>query len=327
MDFPSAPAVKLHPTTGDFTDGDPGAGVDASIDKAAEYNQLWKELIELITHAGLVANEGDLTQVRQAVVGLIATQITALVDSSPGTLDTLNELAAALGDDPSFATTITNALALKAPLASPALTGTPTAPTQAAGNNSTRLANTAFVSAAIAALVDSSPGTLDTLNELAAALGDDPNFATTITNALALKAPLASPALTGNPTVPTQTAGNNSTRAASTAFVKGAVDSVATVVSSGSNANGYWRQWSDGFIEQGGTVSMTFNGSETSTVFNLPITMTGGIKNMSLCLDGQNVISNTINYGIKTKTTTSFTVTTYSNNGSTRNILWRATND
>lgn len=74
--------------------------------------------------------------------------------------------------------------------ASAALTGNPTAPTQAAGNNSTRLATTAFVQAAVAALVNSSPAALDTLNELAAALGNDPNFATTITNALAGKQPL-----------------------------------------------------------------------------------------------------------------------------------------
>lgn len=74
-----------------------------------------------------------------------------------------------------------------APKASPTLTGTPKAPTAAAGNNTTQLATTAFVQAAIAALVNSSPGALDTLNELAAALGNDPNFATTMTNALAGK--------------------------------------------------------------------------------------------------------------------------------------------
>ena len=74
-----------------------------------------------------------------------------------------------------------------APKASPTFTGTPKAPTAAAGNNSTQLATTAFVQAAIAALVDSSPGALDTLNELAKALGNDPNFATTMTNALAGK--------------------------------------------------------------------------------------------------------------------------------------------
>ncbi|HAI3847420.1 TPA: tail fiber protein [Escherichia coli] len=78
----------------------------------------------------------------------------------------------------------------KAPLASPALTGVPTAPTAAQGTNNTQIATTAYVRAAISALVGSSPEALDTLNELAAALGDDPNFATTMNNALAGKQPL-----------------------------------------------------------------------------------------------------------------------------------------
>ncbi|ECZ5232714.1 phage tail protein [Salmonella enterica subsp. enterica serovar Enteritidis] len=77
-----------------------------------------------------------------------------------------------------------------APKESPTFTGTPKAPTPAAGNNSSQIANTAFVQAAIAALVASSPAALDTLNELAAALGNDPNFATTVMNALAGKQPL-----------------------------------------------------------------------------------------------------------------------------------------
>ncbi|EFI5886385.1 phage tail protein, partial [Escherichia coli] len=77
----------------------------------------------------------------------------------------------------------------KAPLNSPALTGTPTTPTARQGTNNTQIASTAFVMAAIAALVDSSPDALNTLNELAAALGNDPNFATTMTNALASKQP------------------------------------------------------------------------------------------------------------------------------------------
>ena len=89
-------------------------------------------------------------------------------------------------------TALNNALALKAPLASPALTGTPTAPTAAQTVNNTQIATTAFVKSAIAALVASSPAALDTLNELAAALGNDPNFATTMTNALAGKQPLDS---------------------------------------------------------------------------------------------------------------------------------------
>lgn len=77
-----------------------------------------------------------------------------------------------------------------APKASPELTGVPKAPTAVAGANSKQIATTEFVQAALAALVASSPAALDTLNELAAALGNDPNFATTMTNALAAKQPL-----------------------------------------------------------------------------------------------------------------------------------------
>lgn len=85
---------------------------------------------------------------------------------------------------------ITALLLAKAPLASPALTGTPTAPTAAQTVNNTQIATTAFVKAAVAALVNSSPAALDTLKELADALGNDANFAATMTNALAGKQPI-----------------------------------------------------------------------------------------------------------------------------------------
>jgi hypothetical protein len=85
------------------------------------------------------------------------------------------------------ATTVSAALDLKAPLASPALTGTPTAPTAAVGTNTTQIATMAALKAGLDALVAAAPGALDTLDELAAALGDDPNFATTILNAIAAK--------------------------------------------------------------------------------------------------------------------------------------------
>lgn len=165
-----------------------------------------------------------------------------LGDGVPETLATLSQLAAAINNDANFAQTVNKALGLKAPLASPALTGTPTTPTPAKTDNSTKiastafvqtllsalqstindslalkaplgspaltgtptaptaaqtvnntqLATTAFVKAAIASLVDSSPAALDTLKELAEALGNDPHFATTVTNALAGKQPLNS---------------------------------------------------------------------------------------------------------------------------------------
>lgn len=81
-------------------------------------------------------------------------------------------------------------IALKADLNSPVFTGIPAAPTAAVNNSSRQIANTEFVMRAIAALIDSSPATLNTLNKLARAIGSDPNFATTVTNALAGKQPL-----------------------------------------------------------------------------------------------------------------------------------------
>jgi len=224
----------------------------------------------------------------------VAAAVAALVDSAPGTLDTLNELAAAINDDANAFTTLQTAIAavqadvdqneadadaaiaLKADIASPTFTGTPAAPTAGAGTNTTQLATTAFVTAAVAALVDGAPGAIDTLNELAAALNDDASFSTTITNsiaavqsdvdqnevdgdaadsalsgrldvleadattgaavaavqadvdqneadadaAIALKANIASPALTGTPTAPTAAADTNTTQIATTAYVQ-----------------------------------------------------------------------------------------------------------
>ena len=108
-----------------------------------------------------------------------------LVQLSSATNSTSETLAAT----PKAVKTVMDETNKKAPLNSPALTGTPTTPTARQGTNNTQIANTAFVMAAIAALVDSSPDALNTLNELAAALGNDPNFATTMTNALAGKQP------------------------------------------------------------------------------------------------------------------------------------------
>ncbi|HAX9778895.1 TPA: phage tail protein [Escherichia coli] len=100
-----------------------------------------------------------------------------------------NSTSETLAATPKAVKTVMDEANKKAPLNSPALTGTPTTPTARQGTNNTQIANTAFVMAAIAALVDSSPDALNTLNELAAALGNDPNFATTMTNALAGKQP------------------------------------------------------------------------------------------------------------------------------------------
>ncbi|MCK0828597.1 prophage tail fiber N-terminal domain-containing protein [Escherichia coli] len=95
-----------------------------------------------------------------------------------------------LAATPKAVKTVMDETKTKAPLDSPAFTGTPTTPTPPDDAVGLEMANVAFVRKLLAALVDSSPEALDTLNELAAALGNDPEFATTITNALAGKQPL-----------------------------------------------------------------------------------------------------------------------------------------
>jgi len=131
-------------------------------------------------------DEGELA--RMAAAAEVADA--ALAEMRPRLLD--GPTASAHAHPISEVTGLQAALDASAPLASPALTGTPTAPTAIPGTNTTQLATTAFVAAAVAALINGAPGALDTLNELASALGSDANFSTTITNALASKLAIAS---------------------------------------------------------------------------------------------------------------------------------------
>jgi hypothetical protein len=138
--------------------------------------------------------------------------LSAVLDSAPGLLNTLNELAAAIGDDPNFFATVaanlasheadttnihgiadtsllitttgTQTLSNKT-LVSPTLTGIPTAPTATAGTNTTQVATTQFVKTAVDNLIDGAPGVLDTLNEIAAAINDDPTFFNNVATNLA----------------------------------------------------------------------------------------------------------------------------------------------
>lgn len=200
---------------GEFTEGNPAAGAPATLLKAAWLNVIQRELVSLVLGAGISLKADDDSQVFKAVKALAAAAadfntltnkpttllgygitdtftkpetgaaiqqaIAALVASSPAALDTLKELAAALGNDPNFATTMTNALAGKANKAT-------TLGGYGITDAFTKPETTTAIQQAVAALVASSPAALDTLKELADALGNDPNFATTMTNALAGKA-------------------------------------------------------------------------------------------------------------------------------------------
>lgn len=125
-------------------------------------------------------------------------------------------------------------LPLKADLASPSFTGSPKVPTAAQGNSSQIIASTSFVQTAIAALVASAPGTLDTLKELADALGNDPNFATTITNLIAEKLDKTANAVSATKAVQDGYGNNIVSTYATKTEMTGGITKLSTVASTGS---------------------------------------------------------------------------------------------
>ena len=118
----------------------------------------------------------------------VGTQVAALVNSAPTTLDTLNELAAALANDPNFATTITNSIAAKAPLNSPTFTGTVTLP------NGT-VTNAMLASGAVNASKIESLSITNTQISATAAI-DQSKISGLVTD-LSAKAPINNPTFTG----------------------------------------------------------------------------------------------------------------------------------
>jgi hypothetical protein len=222
--------------------------------------------------AGLVnlaLSVGSVTQgstVGATITGAgLATELNLVLPNTTalGLGNVTNESKATMFSNPTFTGTVSGVTAAHVGLgsvtneskltmfASPAFTGVPTAPTASAGTNTTQIATTQYVRTEVANLVSSAPGALDTLDELAAALGDDASFAATVTTSIGLKAPLESPAFTGTvtgitktmvglgnvvnetkataftspeftgtPTAPTATGGTNTTQIATTAYVQ-----------------------------------------------------------------------------------------------------------
>ena len=320
---------------GEYTEGNPGAGVDATLIKAPWLNAIQRELINLINGAGMPINPSDDLQVFKAVLALagaaadflklinrpdtidgyglkdamrkgagglatVAPSVVGKVADLPGTqfffttgetTDVPPGFVYSIGlhiqgpdgasvdffssvvseeycirrnypENPTPARRLWTSAnfdpASKAPLLNPEFTGNNVrVPNVPAGANDTRAANAAFVRAAIAELVASSPAALDTLNELAAALGNDPNFATSMNNALAGKASTASvttltqvvsskadqQATANALSVLTQSVGSKADQAATNAALAGKFDkaggtiSGATTVATGAQGN------------------------------------------------------------------------------------------
>jgi hypothetical protein len=267
-------------TSGKIADG---AIVNADINAAAEIAT--SKIAGLDTALGLLAPLASPTFT--GTVTLPAGTITTgmILDGTIADAD-INETAGIAQSKISGLTTdLSNKLASAtaastyAPLASPALTGTPTAPTAAAGTSTTQVATTAFVGTAVADLVASAPAALNTLNELATALGNDASFSTTVTNAIALKSPLASPTFTGTLTAPAITA---------TGLVTASASGIA---------------FTDATQTKAGVPSLTTIGTTISAAYNLS---TGGLalRDQLIPISGTQVIT------VPTNATTAYPIGT-----------------
>ena len=207
----------------------------------------------------------------------------------------------------SVTTGLQSALNSKAPLASPALTGAPTAPTAAANTNTTQVATTAYVQAEITDLIGGAPGTLNDLNELAAAINDDASYASTLTTALGTKVAktsnqalsTAADAMTisghtitlnrGDGTTDAVTVPDNNTDTDTWRSISNSVSSTSTTISASSAAvkAAYDRSWPD--TDTNTTYSAGTGMSLSGTTFNCNINTPSEVGLSNLSSNGNNL--------------------------------------
>lgn len=182
----------LSVTTGKIVNG------AVTNDKLADNSIQISKIVDLVTELSGKADTAN---------AIITSSATLPTNTTIGTVDSdeISHLSGVTSSIQQQLNTNVAAIAVKAPIANPTFTGIPSAPTAANGTNTTQIATTQFVTTAISNVINGAPGALDTLNELATALNNDANFATTVTNSLAGKAPLASPTFTGTVTLPAST--------------------------------------------------------------------------------------------------------------------------
>ena len=187
-----------------------------------------------------VANDGNITATRSGTARLTVNNtgaaITGNLDVSSGIDVTGNMTVTGTVDNVDIFARDTLFGGLTS--SSGVLTNGVTATTQSAGDNSTKVATTAYTDTAITNLVDSSPAALNTLNELAAAIGDDANFSTTVTNSIATKMPLAGGEFTGDVTSHNITPDGDSSRNLGTNSVRFANVYADNFVGGGGNLTG-----------------------------------------------------------------------------------------
>ena len=204
-DISATAAIALSKLATDPLDRANHTGTQAA-STISDFNEAAQDAVGTILGTGLTYSDAsntitvDSTNVQLRVANVTDTEI-GYLDGVTSAIQTQIDEKLTSSTAASTYATITNDN-LKAPLASPALTGVPTAPTAAAATNTTQIATTAYVRGEVAALVNSAGSTLDTLGEIATALGNDANLSATLTTSIGLKAPLASPTFTGTVTLP-----------------------------------------------------------------------------------------------------------------------------
>lgn len=238
--MPEINTQKFAPTAPRwFTEG--GNGVAPSYPGADWFNIVQAELLNVLKDGGIEPNKTQLNQITTAIRAIVANAVSSGLNGKANTNHT-HTIAQI--------TNLQSTLDGKANTVSPAFSGTPTAPTAAQTTNNNQIATTAFVRAAISALVGSAPAALDTLAELAAALGQDANFRTTVLNLLADKA---------NKT-------HNHTASQITDFNSAVTNLIGAIFTQSLNDNG-WCKFPNGLILQWGFVNKAWGSSDNRILF------------------------------------------------------------
>ncbi|CAM8059524.1 TPA: hypothetical protein ACYSC8_000976 [Citrobacter freundii] len=183
IDTPTAQKDKFGAGKNGFTRGNPQTGTPATDLDDDYFDMLQEELAGVVEASGVNLEKSKHNQLLTALKALLLSRAHPFADIKADGAAAIAEALSNLG--------ITQALALKAPLASPSFSGTPSVPTADQAEIDFRIANTAFVAQAIANLNGGAPAVLNTLKKLASAINNDANFYSTVNSALGQKASLS----------------------------------------------------------------------------------------------------------------------------------------
>ncbi|EPH3081280.1 hypothetical protein R4R74_005006, partial [Citrobacter freundii] len=183
IDTPTAQKDKFGAGKNGFTRGNPQTGTPATDLDDDYFDMLQEELAGVVEASGVNLEKSKHNQLLTALKALLLSRAHPFADIIADGAAAIAEALSNLG--------ITQALALKAPLASPSFSGTPSVPTADQAEIDFRIANTAFVAQAIANLNGGAPAVLNTLKKLASAINNDANFYSTVNSALGQKASLS----------------------------------------------------------------------------------------------------------------------------------------